>query len=399
MSNITQYTQSYQDTAALVNFGGKAKNDTFAVVNFVGYSKGNQDTSANVAFIVSSHFDKNAYVNFRYGGNQKDFSATVNFFQESGFEDFPATVNFYNDSDINANVTFIQNDEFLQESNVTFKLPVDNYANVTFFQIDNSDLPAHVFLGRFYQDLKSSVIFIRSDIADFQCSLIIQSNQVQELSSNYGDTVDFNCQMQVLGLGINDFPAYVNLRTPPFDIDLVSNVSFIQKTLSDFSVTMNIRNRYSGVGNSAVSISNEGNSEVSHSMLAKNSSSNTVFTDGTGYFSINNLSPGTYVVAPIIDGVACLPPSYTVTITNANVYLYFGVDIADINSVPTSPLAPINQQTNPVCYVSPDDSQPGTFSIEGFIKFYEGDYTNIMTIITSQQLVDGYLGTMNNYGF
>lgn len=397
--SITQYQNSSKDVLSTVNFGGHSTADLISVVNFVGPTAAHTDFLSNITFFVPGHSDQKSYVNFALGGNYTDFPSNVHFYTNSDNFDVLSSVTFFTDTDFLSNVHFIQNsdDDFL--SNIIFKIPHDILSTVLFFQKNEVDTLSYVFLGRYIKDILSKVSFIQNGFKDFTCSITIAQSNVQETLGNYQSTQDFTASIQILGLATSDTLSQVVFFVPPFSRDFLSNINFIQKAITDFSASITIRNPYLGVSGATVGNS-EITNEVSHE-LPKDITQSVVLTDAMGYFSINNLSPGTYTIAPVIDGVVCEPPSYVVEITNANVYLYFGVDSSLINQLIPKTINSTNSIQNnnhTVCYVRNDvSSTPGTFSIEGFIKFYEGDYTDIITIISDTTKRDRYLGTLYEF--
>jgi hypothetical protein len=415
------YTSSIQDTEAIVNFLAHNSVDTFAVVCF-GPGSGDdnlfyvgiEDTLAEINFLARSEYDVLANVVF-IPFSTFDFDTSVNFTYLSGIFDFVASVNFTNNFSIDANVIFVQSDEFNLDANVTMYQLFDFPANIVFLSPNTLDIFATVFLGGFHYDINAMVTFDVSQIQDFAASIQIVQVDVQKNINNFISTEDFLSSMFIMGTVNFDILASVNFQVPPFDYDLLASVVFTQFGVSNFPSFISITNSVLGGGNVTVIVQPMANSSelsmlddktvpnsigigstITPLQTTPSISSNNIATtsDATGYFEIANLAPGSYQIIPMFSGIDFNPPAFNVVITDSNVTLNFDSSGDLINVLQTQSNLP---QTDGICPLNLSSGSPGTYSIEGYIKLSPPTiipYTEILTIITDETIANNYRNTL-----
>ena len=416
-----EYSSGIKDTEAVVNFFAHNSVDTPAVVYF-GPGSGDddlfyasiKDTPAVVNFLAMGEYDILADVIF-IPFSTFDFDASVNFTYLSGILDVDASVNFTNSFSIDADVNFIQADEFNVDASVTMYQIFDFPADVVFLSSNTFDVLATVFLGGFHYDVNAMVIFDVPGTQDFAASIQIVQVVVQKSVNNFISTEDFLSSMFIMGTANFDTFASVNFRVPPFDYDVLASVVFTQFGVSDCPSFITISNSALGGGNVTVIVqpaadpselpmlddktlpdsSGIGSTIVPLSSAPPILSNNmTTISDATGYFEIVNLAPGSYEIIPMFSGIHFNPPAFNVTITNSNVTLNFDSSGDLINVLQTQSNLPI---TDGICPINSSSSSPGTFTIEGYIKLSPKTtipYSEILTIITSEEMAANYRNTL-----
>jgi len=440
---------------ATVTFVQKAHSDFHANVTFQTYASStvldahvafpyHSDFDASVNFSTTSDFhasvfiiptfDLQAGVNFVY---THDLSASV-YFAYASEATFNANVTFVHTHDTPGNVTFphayslTAHSAFSAEDELNLPASVNLYQHTNFpahvlFQIATIlNLQAFVFLGSFQTSLNARVSFTQITHNDFNAAIQIQQAAVRK-TGNFTNNSSFPAYIQILSHVT--LPASVVFSVPPFDIDTPASVSFTQFAQQDvpaqvqitrppfdlpadvlfscfnytnFRAAITINNAALGAGNIIVVAEPDATTsqktmpipDLNAPTPAVNQNTIQTMTDASGFFELLNLQPGVYTVTPIYPGLSFIPANFVVTITNANVQLYFNASGALVNQVKTNSVVPAN--TGADCFIENPQGNAGTFSIEGFISLVNIQYQNLFTIVSDENIATNFRETLDN---
>jgi hypothetical protein len=378
-----------------VTFSAKAVNETRGVVNFVSGTDTSvfpdaEPTAAyiellgDVNFFAPGVIDTFAYINFTTSG--------LHTYSVSAFVNFPY---YYS---LPASVSFSQEESYDTPASVKFFYVKDFPASVVFLTNGVFNLPANVFLGNLQKDTQASVSFTQFNQTDFNASIKIVQVVVQKTTGAYSSEFDTPATMQIIGVGNLTIPASVIFKVPPFDIDTPASVSFTQFSHNNYPATITIKNINLGGGCANITLQSSGSTTINAAPVPNPTPppfSNQIVnvpSDATGFFQINNLTPGNYTVIPHYPGVTFTPASYEVTIVNSNVELSFTASGNVVTNMETCSVVPVI--TGDGCFIDQTQGQPGTYSIEGFIVIADNTLSNIFTVIIDPNIAQDFRGTL-----
>lgn len=287
-----------------------------------------------------------------HGLNTADLLSTVTFTESQSLS---ASVHFVPYASQFSTASFVQNTFDDLVSTVDFIYVSNLPATASFTVPAFTSLRATASLGNFIVNLISRVTFSTATYTDFHAAIIINPTQPfrPPLYANFNN---FNSQITIYSPDTADLSVTASFRTPPIDIDVITTANFVYSYGVDAY-----------------------NTETGHTYVG--------MVDVTGFFEIDDLPAGTYIVTPNYPNVIFNPPDMTVTITDFNPTIYFtALNISQIISY-------FNSQTQPICYVLPVDADPCTFSIEGYIlsdNSKTAAANEVIVIITNEGLAAQY---------
>ena len=271
-----------------------------------------------------------------------------------------ATVNFQPYKSLPASAMFFQYAEHDLISSVLFKIKQDLHASVNYTVPGVANLIANVFLGSLNKFLPASVNYILAALQNFNANIQIQSSNVNK-PPTYTSSFDTASLIHILQTAAASLSASVKYRVPPINEDLLATVLFASNYL----------------------------------MHAINTATNQLYSapvDSTGFWHIDNLPAGNYTVMPVRQGVQFQPESIDVTLSNYNSLLYFtALNVYNIQNFSENPGA------LPTCYINPNDGNPCTLSIEGFLLpdvSSAAAYSDVVVIITDETLAVEFRQTL-----
>ncbi|CAM6032153.1 unnamed protein product [Sphagnum compactum] len=200
--------------------------------------------------------------------------------------------------------------------------------------------------GGTFAYVNTQIVATSNVTADFNASMKIVQVVVQKTTGAYSSQFDTPATMQIIGVGNLTIPASVVFKGPPFDIDTPASVSFTQFSHNNYPATITIKNINLGGGCANVTLQSSGSDTINVTPVPNPTPppfSNQIVnvpSDATGFFQINNLTPG--------DG----------------------------------------------CFIDQTQGQPGTYSIEGFIVIADNTLSNIFTVIIDPNIAQGFRGTL-----
>jgi hypothetical protein len=338
---------AHSDLQFSANFFERHHSDVFMVANFVNPFN-TSDIPMSATFLSSAYQSLVQTATFKSVSNLNmgatfikpksiiNLPMSARFYVNSSTASLTSNAVFFQKSDLPLSASFIQTQRADFAMYATFGQHAVLPMSATFSIASTSDLRMKAFLGHFNAFLPMSATFIIPGHTDFKANIIIQSYQPPK-GIHFSNQADFLAGITIAGLTTQDLQMFAN---------------FAGKNPNDFKATIEIINSYIGGGGVPVT-------------LTGGAIPITVTTDSTGYFHIGNLQPGTYIVTPIMSGMAFNPSTYTITITNENVTLYFNAD----GSFKNETFIPVPLPPNPtgMCVVNPNTGAPGTFSIDGFV--------------------------------
>lgn len=288
--------------------------------------------------------------NFRNPTSIANVRMSARFFAYAGTKDLLSNAIFRLQQQLNMSATFIQHNRRDLVMNSRFVYASTLPMSATVRTKATTNLRMRAFLGSFKTDLGMTATFYGRGYANIPATITIQNYLAPKNIVVPGQA---DVQMRATFRG----PTVVTLRMAAV---------FGGKTANDFDATIQITNKKVGVGGVPITVIG-GVIPI------------TVNTDATGYFHIGNLPPGSYLVTPVSQTIKFSPPSFNITISDANVTLYFHADGSFANSTLTPVPLPLN--TSGQCVLIPNNDQPGTFSIDGFVL--PGDYSAYTSILVT----------------
>ena len=309
-------------------------NDLITVAQ-LGIFTSDLPTNVNFTAIPTNHADLTSYAIFKYSADL----ASNAYFIGAGINNLISRATFVYQTSINSTATFVNN--------------------------ATQDLPCLAFFGIFHKDLISELTFYQYGLNDFNAAITIRPYQPPN-----------NLQFS----NSNDFNASIFIRNYIY-ASLPSSATFVQSAYANFRGGIIINNSYFGVGGATVTVINNATKQKY-----------TTTSDATGFFHVDGLVPGSYEVIVSLAGTAIHPSSTNVTITNANITVYFqSGDTFTSQSGLVVPLPPPPS----MCHVNP--AGPIGYSIEGFIvQNISNSFTPVIVTAANEDDAKAFRQTFGN---
>jgi len=395
------------------------------------------DLQSTVTFLAQSHVDLWTRVNFcsaLFNSYSLPSSATFGY-----SKDLFSSIYFWGQGSINSSVTFATSGTFNLDSyvdftllsyslpssatftgtgsqitsNVTFFTSATLPSSATFYFSESIDLSSIVNFGVYNANIYGFTTFLQSLFNKFLFQIVIQNN-VEPHNVNFDEEFIFPLNIFIIQNVANVLPSFVNFYHIQPTADLYSSVQFEQERFMTFPLEINIDNVFSGIDNIQIlTILNPNDplgGSASHDIpkalemkgtppVGFNYVTLPVYTDEFGYFEVNNLLPGNYVIFPYKQGLAFNPTYIPVTITNQNVTIYF-YSTGQLDTILDNP------DTNPIfpepppgsCFIDQGNGLVATFSIDGYVlpaAILPGE-TSMFVVATDDEAASDFRQTLDN---
>lgn len=203
------------------------------------------------------------------------------------------------------------------------------------------------------------VTFTPRHAQDFNVAIIIQSlNVFKPIQAS----TDFICNISIINFqkAYEDFPVQVYFRQPPIQYDVPAFVIF--------------------AANFQINVTN-----------IDTSANFNCTADNTGYFHVDGLIAGNYLITPVRQNTTFTPSTITVNVEHSNATLYFmALGIPAVQN--------LNQKISPVGTVILPTGNYGTFTIEGFIlpdkSLSDSKFQDVIAIISDEDIATAYRKTL-----
>jgi hypothetical protein len=368
-----------QDLPITATFLARQHQDLGMVVNFVQPYTTN-DLSMSAFFIpmaannlpMTATFKKTSTLGMSATFNNPKHIVSLpmnaHFYAHTGTQNITGHATFKTIHNLPMTSTFVQSASAHLNMSALFQYKHTIPMSATFLQNSTNDLPMNVFFGRLLANLPMASTFIQSGSQDFNAAIVVQA-YVQPHNILYSSQTSFPASITIKGLTTSDLLMSANFGYGGQNLNT-----------GDFLAAITILNPYHGVANTPVHVGNENVAVYG-------------VTEADGYFYINNLEAGTYVVYPQMTGVTFNPPSITVTITNQNVELTFAAN----GSFESETFSPVAIAPTNACVVALDNDIPGLFSIEGYILPSSQDFgQSVIVTASNEQDASGFRQTFGN---